>query len=124
MRNKILLGLVLLILVIGTINAYSASLSELLKIGRSQDEIQDALKAETKHYNNISKAISDNKIVNGMVKDDIFNEYGQPSVIVGVNDGQIKAVYKPSNKNYFDNEKVTLFFDKENKLINIIVGQT
>jgi hypothetical protein len=123
MKNKILLPFVFLFFGIFTSNVFSASLSELLEIGKEQDEIQSALKDETKCYNKISSAVSDGQLTIGLSKDEIFNEYGQPSVIVPQNDGQTKAVYKPSNRSYFDNEKVTLFFDAHDKLLNISIGQ-
>lgn len=123
MKTKILLFFTILLVGVFIVNVYSASLSDLLRVGRSQDEIQDALKSETKNYNKISGAVADNEIKKGMLKEDIFNKYGQPSVIVKADEGQTKAVYKPSNKSYFDNEKVTLIFDENNILLNILLGQ-
>jgi hypothetical protein len=123
MKNTTFMFLTILFFCIFSVNVFSASLSDLLAIGHEQDEIEAALKDETKNYDKISSAVSENKISSGMSKEDIFKEYGQPSVSVPQNEGQTKAVYKPSSKSYFDNDKVTLLFDASDKLINITTGQ-
>jgi hypothetical protein len=120
-KNKIIIAL--LFSLIFVCNSFGASFTELLSLGENQAEVERSLENETKNYNKILKAIKNNIIKEGLLKDNILNEYGQPSVIVPGNKGSLKAVYKPSYANYFDKEKITLFFNNDNKIQKIKVGQ-
>jgi len=93
----------------------SKQISTLLDVAKSQSQAQRELNAETKHFNNLKKAIEEDRIKTGMSERHIQRIIGKAMLVQNENDGQ-RWVYKPAEATFFDNNKIYLYFDK-NKLL-------
>ncbi len=99
-------------------SAYSADLKTLMEIGASQADIAKTLQQETKIYNGVKSAMDAGTIKKGMAADTIRKKYGEP--IISIHDKKRDAdkwLYMPAESTHFKGEKIFLYFDKENKLI-------
>ena len=73
----------------------------------SMDKVSDI---ETRNYNKCKEFIIGNKIVAGLLKEDVKKYCGDP--VSRVDDGK-RWVYKPSDTSFFEGEKIYFFFDEE-----------
>lgn len=106
-----------------TANCYAGGLSALIKLGKSQKEMQKTLNEETKTFKVVKNGIVAEKIKKGQSQDLIREQYGEPVVIISEKNDTEKWVYKPGYASHFDNIKIYLHFDgakrlKEIKILN------
>ena len=116
--NKICLSVIIILLSLAA-NAYAGRLGMLLGIAKDQSNMEKALAKETKTFEKIARAIEEGRIRAGQTQDEIRRKYGGPSVAVEKSDGTERWVYKPSEKSYFENAKIYLFFNHD-KVLNSI----
>lgn len=117
--KKICLSVIIILSV--TADAYAGRLGMLLGIARDQGNMEKALAKETKAFEKIAKAIETGRVLAGQTQDEIRRKYGGPSVAVEKDDGSERWVYKPSDKSYFENAKIYLFFNEDKVLSSIEV---
>lgn len=99
-------------------SACSADLKRLMEVGASQADIAKTLQQETKTYNGVKGAIDSGAIKKGMAADKVRKKYGEP--VINVYDKKRDAdkwLYMPAESTHFKGEKIYLYFDKENKLM-------
>ncbi|MBL7157007.1 MAG: hypothetical protein ISS92_02465 [Candidatus Omnitrophica bacterium] len=99
--------------------AFSDSLGNLIKVGKSQAQMEKALAKETKSYKAVKKAVESGTIKVGDEANSIKKRFGSPLVIIPQKDNSEKWVYKPGYATHFDNIKIYLFFDSNNRLSGI-----
>lgn len=99
-------------------SAHSADLKTLMEIGASQADIAKTLREQTKIYDGVKSAVDAGAIKKGMTSDVVRRKYGEP--VINVYDKKHDAskwLYMPAESTHFKGEKIYLYFDKENKLI-------
>jgi hypothetical protein len=100
-----------------TSSCWAEGLSTLIELGRSQAEMRKQYDKETKAFEAVKKAIESGGVKNGMDKDSILAEYGEPVAIVDDLDGKREDwIYKPAESSFFKGIRATLFFTAEGVL--------
>ncbi|MFH1578155.1 MAG: hypothetical protein ABIC18_03685 [Candidatus Omnitrophota bacterium] len=106
-------------LILGCINPNSNTrslilLSQLAKDAKCKQMI---LKQETESFQKAKTYLTENKIRKGFSVESAVKEFGNPVLIVQ-GEKEIRWVYKPSDVNWIGGEKIYLFFDQANSLID------
>ncbi len=98
--------------------AKAADLKTLMEIGASQADIAKTLREETIIYDSVKSGIDSGAIKNGIAADTVRKKYGEP--VIRVHDKKRNAdkwLYMPAASTHFKGEKIFLYFDRENKLM-------
>jgi hypothetical protein len=99
-------------------------LDTLIDLGRSQAQIQDQYREETRAFEKVKKGIEEGAIVKGQTRDSIRSKYGEPIVAAKDLDGKREDwVYKPASSSFFDGIRATLIFTEEGLLDEIRLGE-
>ena len=104
--------ILILIIICGSVDSSVFAAGQLRKlkgIADSMGSMDKALALETRNYNKCKEFIIGNKIAAGLLKEDVKRYCGDP--VARVDDGK-RWVYKPSDSNFFEGEKIYLFFDE------------
>ncbi|HEC69842.1 MAG TPA: hypothetical protein ENI31_06135 [Candidatus Omnitrophica bacterium] len=109
------LGIILLISFTGCVSL--SSLKPLIELGKSDKLKEKALKEETENFLRIKEAIEKEELKKGLSKEEFLKRYPAPVVIIP-EDNQEKWVYKRGESSWFEGEKIYLFFDNQDKLVN------
>ena len=89
----------------------------LKRLGNSQDQIQRYLDQQKTYFLKLVKDIKAKKITLGLSRDDIERRYGEPVLIKeGQEELSSKVFLYREPINYFESDKVYLYFSKEEKL--------
>jgi len=105
--------ILILIILCGSVDSSVFAAGQLRKLKgiaddmKSMDRVSDT---ETRNYDKCKEFITGNKIVAGLLKEDVKRYCGDP--VSRVDDGK-RWVYKPSDSSFFEGEKIYLFFDGE-----------
>ena len=94
----------------------SGRIGTLLEAARSQSAAETHLQAETKNFNSLKTAIEQGRLKSGLSQKYIKNNIGNPVVVQAEKYGE-RWVYKPAEGNFFDNNKINLYFDDKGHLI-------
>ncbi|MDD5633735.1 MAG: hypothetical protein PHW46_00470 [Candidatus Omnitrophica bacterium] len=95
------------------------STERLMEIGEAHGNKIKELANETGNYKKIKTAVDRNELKKGESAESIIEKYGRSVVTVNENGATIKRwVYKPGDASYFSGEKVYLFFDEKEALID------
>ncbi len=84
----------------------------LMQVGSSMDDAEKTLAKETAQYEKVKAGFDGGEIKKGLPKDAVMKKYGTPQV--AFKDSLTKRdkwVYKPGSSNYFEGEKIYIFFD-------------
>jgi len=90
----------------------------LKELGNSQDQMQRYVDRQKTYFLKLVKDIKEKKVTIGSSVDHIVRRYGEPVLVKkGPEElsGKIFLYREPTN--YFESDKVYLYFDKEEKLI-------
>ena len=104
--------ILILIIICGSVDGSVFAAGQLRKlkgIADSMGSMDKVLDTETRNYNKCKEFITGNKIVAGLLKEDVKRYCGDP--VARVDDGK-RWVYKPSDSSFFEGEKIYLFFDE------------
>ena len=93
-------------------------LKTLKSVGRSQDEIKVYLARQSKLFNKLLGDLNNNKLRQGVTKDQFIRIYGEPILSKRAVEflGEEILLYRHPTK-YFQSDRVYVYFDKEEKLI-------
>ena len=101
------------------------ALSNLIEVGKAQQEIQNSYKEETGAYKSIKRAYDNGSLKKGMTKREVSSRYGNP--VVSYNDYSTKKekwVYKPAATDFLaGGARLSLFFDSQGILDEIQVSE-
>ena len=89
----------------------------LIELGRSDKLKERALKQETENFRIVKTYIESKKIQKNLSKDAALKIFGEPVIVFSQKSGE-KWVYKEAESSWFGGEKIYLFFDKQDNLIN------
>lgn len=99
---------------------YAEGLSALAELGRSQQEMQEALNNETEAFAAVKKAMETGGLKKGEPGQSIREQYGEPVVVLpGREAYSEKWIYKPGYASYFGGIKICLFFNALGRLSGI-----
>ena len=111
----IFLGMVLLIFFTGCVNL--SSFKALIELGKSDKLKEKVLKEETENFLRIKEAIEREELKKGLPKEEFLKRYPPPVVVIP--EGNLERwVYKRGESSWFEGEKIYLFFDNQDKLVN------
>jgi len=82
-------------------------------LSASMDRMAKQRQVESDNYQKAKEFIQGPEIREGLLKDDLIKQCGNP--VVKVDNGS-RWVYKPSTSTYFKGEKIYLFFNSDEKL--------
>jgi hypothetical protein len=92
-------------------------LGTLMQVGKSMDDAERALSAETAQFEKVETGFDSGAIKKGMAQGEVIKIYGYPQV--AFKDSLTKRdkwVYKPGSSNYFEGAKIYIFFDDKGLL--------
>ena len=90
----------------------------LMAFAKSRSRMVKEYEQDTKSYKKIKKAIDGDQLRKGEASSGIERQYGQPVITLpGEKDGTVKWIYKPADKTFFEDEKVSLIFDRDGQLV-------
>ncbi|MGB2599768.1 MAG: hypothetical protein WBD04_02695 [Candidatus Omnitrophota bacterium] len=93
----------------------------LIELGKSMGDMAEELKQDTKNYRKVTKAIDHETIKKGESASKVEKAFGEPVIILSNEKEKVtKWIYKPGNVTFFENKKVYLIFDEDNKLADWI----
>jgi len=97
----------------------------MIELSTDRDKMVREFNIDTMNFEKVLKGINDSKIKAGDTDKGIKKQYGEPVVVVPVdNTGELERwVYKPGIGSFFDGNKIYLIFNKdgylkETKIIN------
>ncbi len=97
-------------------------LKALMELSKDRAKMAEEYDTETDNYNNALKAIDKDSLPEGLSAEDVRNKLGEPVIVLSEPDGErTRWVYKNGAADYSSSEKVYLFFDKNEKLINWVI---
>lgn len=91
---------------------HADGIGTLMQVGSSMDDAEKTLAKETAQYEKVKAGFEGGEINKGLAKDAVIKKYGPPQV--AFKDSLTKRdkwVYKPGSSNYFEGEKIYIFFD-------------
>lgn len=94
-----------------------SAIKNLIRLGRNDKLKQQALKQETANFERIKMHIENNKIKSGISAKSVINKFGEPVTVLSESKGE-KWAYKHADADWIGGEKIYLFFDKEDSLVN------
>ena len=90
----------------------------LIKVGKSQAEMMQVAREETRNYEKIRNAIHNGRLEENQIAQDIEKKYGKPVVILPARKGSLERwVYKPAEVSFFSGQKIYLFFNENMELV-------
>lgn len=92
-------------------------LSRLIELNKNEKYKTKAIRQETINFKRVKRYINQGKIEKGISKDMAISKFGEPVLIFTEAEGQ-GWVYKAGNTDWFKGEKIYLFFDQDDTLIN------
>jgi hypothetical protein len=93
----------------------------LIRLGKSMGDMAEELKQDTKNYRKVTKAIDRETIKKGESASKVEKTYGEPVIVLANEKENVtKWIYKPGNVTFFEDKKVYLIFDEDNKLADWI----
>ncbi len=108
-----------LFLFIGITGLFSADLKTLMEVGASQADMAKAMRQETENYNSIKSAVAAGEVKPGMKAESIRKKFGEPVInIYDKKRGAAKWLYMPASSTHFKGEKIYLYFDREDKVLD------
>ena len=97
---------------------FKGGLNCLIKFAKSQGDMINEAKGETKAYLKVKKAFEQGKLEGGQSGVLIKKIYGSPVITLPINNTDCESwIYKPGEESFFEGEKICLVFDKENRLV-------
>lgn len=99
---------------------YREQLLTLKAVGESQEEIERYINQKESLFYKLRGDVKENRLEQGVVKEDIITTYGEPIISKEVRDNPpIKEalVYRHPTA-YFSSDKVLLYFDRTDKLVH------
>ncbi len=118
MRYTMILGFAAAIMMSAEIPVAHAGLRELMAVGKSQEQIQKALKKETKHFEEVKEAILEGKIKEGTEASRVHDKYGEPVIeIFDDRKNVTKWLYMPAGSTHFKGEKLYLYVNDEGAVV-------
>lgn len=109
-------GLLLLPLTACSAVKHRKELGVLVDLGKDEERKKEILDAETKAFNKCKEAVLEGKLYPGMGTKEISSKVGDPVIKVDAADG-MKWSYKTGSGNWFKDELIHLYFNKENQLV-------
>jgi len=91
---------------------HADGIGTLMQVGSSMDDAERTLARETAQYEKLKAGFDGGEIKKGLARDAVMKKYGPPQV--AFRDSLTKRdkwVYKPGSSNYFEGEKIYIFFD-------------
>lgn len=93
-------------------------LGRMMAIAKNEGDLAQALNRETANYRKVKKAVDHDKLKKGQFASKIKDKYGEPVIILSEEKGNLeKWVYKPGRASFFDEKKVYLIFDSDERLV-------
>lgn len=89
----------------------------LIELGKSEKYKEQILRQETINFRRAKRYIQGKARKEELSKDIALSKFGEPVLVFYETEGE-KWVYKAGNKNWFNAEKIYLFFDTEGRLTN------
>lgn len=94
-------------------------IKSLMTFAKDREAMIREYEGETSNYDKIKNAIDKEHLEVGEEAKDIAKKYGDPIVIIPESGGDIERwVYKPGNDSFFKGEKIYLFFDQSQRLMD------
>ena len=94
-----------------------SAINNLIKLGRNDKLKQKALKQETANFQKVKMLIDNNKIKDGISAKSAIKKFGEPVVVLSTSKGE-KWAYKPADADWIGGEKIYLFFNQEDSLVD------
>ena len=94
-----------------------SAIKNMIRLGRNDKLKQQALKQETANFETIKMHIENNKIKSGISAKSAINKFREPILILSETKGE-KWAYKPADADWIGGEKIYLFFDQEDSLVD------
>ena len=89
----------------------------LIRLGKSMGDMAEELKQDTKRHRKLAKAIDHETLKKGESSSKVEKTFGEPVIILSNEKEKVtKWIYKPGNVTFFDNKKIYLIFDENDKL--------
>ncbi|RKY33289.1 MAG: hypothetical protein DRP74_00190 [Candidatus Omnitrophota bacterium] len=108
---------ILPILILSLIGCAKARILSLLtNLAKNEKLKEQAVRQETINFEKAKNFISANEVETGFSKEDILRDIGEPSLIISEEEKE-KWVYKAAGEGWMGGEKIYLFFDREDNLI-------
>ncbi len=82
-------------------------------LSASMDSMAKQRQVESDNYKKAKEFIQGAEIADGLLKDDLIKQCGNP--VVKADNGS-RWIYKPATSTYFKGEKIYFFFDGDDKL--------
>jgi hypothetical protein len=99
-------------------------INTLMEASKGMDEAKKELDAETAGFNRVKNAVDNGAIQKGQPRQAILNQYGQPVVMnEDLATKRERWVYKPASSSFFEGARITLFFDANGTLDEIMALQ-
>lgn len=103
--------------------SYADGLGSLIEIARGQADIAQTYKSETRAFEGVKRAVESGSIIKGQSKKTV-SQYGSPVVVIEKFEGKWeKWVYKPATSTFFKGPKITILFDENGMVDQIITTQ-
>ena len=94
----------------------SGGLDALIEISQDQKKMEKVLRAETKSYKKVKRAVASDSIKIGDQASLISDKYGDPVVMLKEEDLTEKWIYKDGNSDFFSQEQIWLVFGEDGNL--------
>jgi len=116
-----ILSFVFIFCVISSLPSYAkGGLGALVKVGKSQAEMEKVMNNETKVFEKVKKAVINDEIIEGQSDSEIESKYGAPVVKIKQPENKLERwVYKPGYASYFDHNKVCIYVNEEGTVSGI-----
>jgi len=93
-------------------------LGRMMAIAKNEGDMAQELNKETANYRKVKKAVDHDDLKKGQFTSKIKDKYGVPVIILSEEKGNLeKWVYKPGRASFFDEKKVYLIFDSDERLV-------
>ncbi|MGD2278497.1 MAG: hypothetical protein PVH45_00195 [Candidatus Omnitrophota bacterium] len=92
-------------------------LKALISLGKSYNKMKRQWDAETRNYNKAKEAVLEGRLREGDTSSEIMKNVGEPVVVLSRKRAEtVKWIYKPADATFFEDRKVYLIFDKDDRL--------
>ena len=93
---------------------HAGGIGTLIQVGNSMSDAERTLAKETAQYEKVKAGFEGGEMEKGLAKDAVMKKYGPPQVAFKDSlTTRDKWVYKPGSSNYFEGEKIYIFFDSQ-----------
>ena len=114
-KSIILIGISLCLMGCGGGGTLSG-INTLQSLGKNMAAQEKAVQKETNRYEKLKKAILEGELKKGMPARKLIKRFGEPSVVLS-EPNRKKYVYKPGDGSWFSGEKIYLYIDTQNTLV-------